>query len=291
MRRLRETYQREADALVNALVGRGTFDAVTDLSEVYPLKVFPDSMGLSEEGRENLLPYGSMVFNGFGPRNDLFAAAMGGGEAVRSWIMKKCSRSEIAPGGFGSQIYDAVGAGELSEDEAGMLCRTFLSAGVDTTVGALGLMMLTFARFPDQYQLLRQRPELSRNAFEELLRFEAPFHQYFRTTTRPIEIGGIELDEGTKVLLMVGSANRDPRHWDNPDMFDITRKASGHFAFSAGIHGCVGQMLARLEGECVLNSFIRAAESIELDGDPVPRLNNTMRLFNSIPLKARPTTH
>jgi cytochrome P450 len=291
MRRLRETYQREADALVGRLVERGTFDVVTDLSEVYPIKVFPDSMGLSDEGREHLLPYGSMVFNGFGPRNDLFTAAMNGGEPVRSWIMKKCSRSELSPGGFGSQIYDAVGAGELNEEEAGMLCRTFLSAGVDTTVGALGLMMLTIARFPDQYKLLRQRPELARNAFEEVLRFEAPFHQYFRTTTRPITIDGTNLGEGTKVLLIVGSANRDPRHWENPDAFDVTRKAAGHFAFSAGIHGCVGQMLARLEGECVLNSLIRAAESIDLDGDPVPRLNNTMRLYNSIPVKVRASTH
>jgi cytochrome P450 len=288
MRKLRETFQREADILVDSLVARETFDGVVDLSEVYPIKVFPDSMGLSEEGRENLLPYGSMVFNGFGPRNDLFAAAMNGGDPIRSWVMKKCSREELAPGGFGSQIYDAVGTGELNEQEAGMLCRTFLSAGVDTTVGSIGLMMLTFARSPEQYQLLRQKPELARNAFEELLRYEAPFNQYFRTTTRPVTVAGTDIAEGTKVLLIVGSANRDPRHWQNPDAFDITRKAAGHFAFSAGIHGCVGQMLARLEGECVLNSFVRAAESLELVGDPVPRLNNTMRLFNSIPLKVRP---
>ncbi|MGH6707878.1 MAG: cytochrome P450 [Bradyrhizobium sp.] len=289
MRRLRETFQREADILVDRLVERGTFDGVTDLAEVYPIKVFPDSMGLAEDGRENLLPYGSMVFNGFGPRNDLFVAAMEGGEPVRSWVMKKCSRSELEPGGFGSQIYDAADAGDLTEQEAGMLCRTFLSAGVDTTVGAIGLMMLTFARFPDQYKLLRENPALARGAFEEVLRFEAPFNQYFRTTTRPITVAGTELDEGTKVLLIVGSGNRDPRHWENPDAFDITRKAIGHLAFSAGIHGCVGQMLARLEGECVLNSFVRKAASIELVGEPIPRFNNTMRLFNSIPLSVRPS--
>jgi cytochrome P450 len=291
MRRLRETFQHEANILVDGLVERGTFDAVTDLAEVYPLKVFPDSMGLSESGRENLLPYGSMVFNGFGPRNDLFHAAIDGGERVRSWIMSKCSRQELAPGGFGSQIFDAVGTGELSEDEAGMLCRTFLSAGVDTTVGAIALAMLCFSRFPDQWQVLRQRPDLVRGAFEEVLRYEAPFFQYFRATTRPVTVAGTDIEEGQKVLLIVGSANRDPRQWDDPDRFDITRKATGHMAFSAGIHGCVGQMLARLEGECILNAFLQRIDTIEPAGEPVPRLNNTMRLFNSIPIRVGRAAH
>lgn len=291
VRRLRETFQREADILVDRLVERGSFDAAADLAEVYPLKVFPDAMGLPQDGRENLLPYGSMVFNGFGPRNDLFHAAIEGGDPVRSWIMSNCSREKLAEGGFGAQIFAAVGAGELNEAEAGMLCRSFLSAGVDTTVGSIALAMLCFSRYPDQWRLLRQRPELVRNAFEEVLRYEAPFIQYFRTTTRPVTVTGTELEQGQKVLMLVASANRDPRRWDNPDRLDITRKAIGHTAFGAGIHGCVGQMLARLEGECILNAFVQRAETIELAGEPVPRFNNTMRLFNSIPLKARRPAH
>jgi cytochrome P450 len=291
VRRLRETFQREADILVDRLVEQGTFDAAADLAEVYPLKVFPDAMGLSESGRENLLPYGSMVFNGFGPRNDLFHAAIDGGDPVRSWIMSNCSREKLADGGFGAQIFAAIDTGELSESEAGMLCRTFLSAGVDTTVGSIGLAMLCFARFPDQWQLLRQRPDLVRNAFEEVLRYEAPFIQYFRTTTRPVTIAGTPIEQGQKVLMLVASANRDPRHWNDPDRLDITRKTAGHMAFSAGIHGCVGQMLARLEGECILNAFLQRAETIEPAGEPVPRFNNTMRLFNSIPLRVRGAAH
>jgi len=291
VRRLRETFQREADILVDRLVEQGAFDAAVDLAEVYPLKVFPDAMGLPEAGRENLLPYGSMVFNGFGPRNDLFHAAIDGGDRVRSWIMSNCSKEKLADGGFGSQIFAAVGTGELSESEAAMLCRTFLSAGVDTTVGSIALAMLCFSRFPDQWRLLRQRPELVRNAFEEVLRYKAPFIQYFRTTTRPVSIAGTQLEEGQKVLMLVASANRDPRHWENPDRLDITRKAVGHMAFSAGIHGCVGQMLARLEGECILNAFLQRAETIEPAGEPIPRFNNTMRLFNSIPLRVRRAAH
>jgi cytochrome P450 len=291
VRRLRETFQHEANVLVDRLVEQGTFDAAADLAEVYPLKVFPDAMGLPEQGRENLLPYGSMVFNGFGPRNDLFRAAIDGGEHVRSWIMSNCSKEKLAAGGFGSQVFDAVGTGELSESEAAMLCRSFLSAGVDTTVGSIALAMLCLSRWPDQWQLLRQRPDLVRNAFEEMLRYEAPFIQYFRTTTRPVTIAGTHIEEGQKVLVLVASANRDPRQWENPDRFDITRRAAGHMTFGAGIHGCVGQMLARLEGECVLNAFVEKAETIEPAGEPVPRFNNTMRLFNSIPLRVRRALH
>jgi len=110
---LRETFEREAELLVARLVEQREFDGIADLAEAYPLKVFPDAVGLSEEGRENLLPYGSMVFNSFGPRNDLFNQAMANAGPVRDWIMSKCNRAALAPGGLGMQIFGAVDAGEL----------------------------------------------------------------------------------------------------------------------------------------------------------------------------------
>src|SRR3984885_13516576 len=124
---LRTTFEREAELLVARLVEQGEFDGIADLAEAYPLKVFPDAVGISEEGRENLLPYGSLVFNSFGPRNELFKKAMANSGPVRDWIMSKCSRAALAPDGLGMQIFAAVDAGELAEDEAGMLVRSFLS--------------------------------------------------------------------------------------------------------------------------------------------------------------------
>ena len=94
---LRETFEREAELLVARLVEQREFDGIADLAEAYPLKVFPDATGISEEGRENLLPYGGMVFNSFGPRNDLFNAAMANAGPVRDWIMSKCSRAALSP--------------------------------------------------------------------------------------------------------------------------------------------------------------------------------------------------
>jgi len=285
---LRETFEREAELLIARLVEQREFDGVADLAEAYPLKVFPDAVGISEEGRENLLPYGSMVFNSFGPRNDLFSAATANAGPVRDWIMSKCSRAALAPGGLGMQIFEAVDAGELTEDEAGMLVRSFLSAGIDTTVYGLGNALYLMARYPEQWSILREKPNLIRGAFEEVLRFEAPVQSFFRTTTKDVEVGGIRLGDGHKVLLLFAAANRDPRRWDKPDTFDVTRRAAGHMTFGTGIHGCVGQAVARLETEAILTALARRVASFELTGEPERRLNNTLRGFDTMPLRVVP---
>jgi 4-methoxybenzoate monooxygenase (O-demethylating) len=285
---LRETFAREADLLVDRLVERREFDGIVDLAEAYPLKVFPDAVGISEQGRENLLPYGSMVFNSFGPRNDLFNKAMANAGPVRDWIMSKCSRAALAPDGLGIQIYHAVDAGELSEAEAGMLMRSFLSAGIDTTVYGLGNALYCFAAYPEQWQLLRENPKLIRGSFEEVLRFEAPVQTFFRTTTRAVNVGGVAVGEGEKVLLLFAAANRDPRRWDNPDRFDVSRRATGHMTFGTGIHGCVGQAVARLEYEAIFGALARRVASFELTGKPERRLNNTLRGFDTLPLRIVP---
>jgi cytochrome P450 len=288
IRTLRDTFDREAELLIERLVEQREFDGVADLAEAYPLKVFPDAVGISEEGRENLLPYGSMVFNSFGPRNDLFDQAMANAGPVRDWIMSRCSRGALASGGLGMQIFDAVDAGELTEDEAGMLVRSFLSAGIDTTVYGLGNALYCMARYPEQWSALRERPNLIRGAFEEVLRFEAPVQSFFRTTTREVEVGGVRLGDGEKVLLLFAAANRDPRRWEKPDTFDVTRRAAGHMTFGTGIHGCVGQAIARLETEAILTALARRVASLELNGEPKRRLNNTLRGFDTLPLHIVP---
>jgi len=285
---LRETFEREAESLIARLVEQREFDGVADLAEAYPLKVFPDAVGISGEGRENLLPYGSMVFNSFGPRNDLFNQAMANSGPVREWIMSKCSRAALAPGGLGMQIFQAVDAGELSEEEAGMLVRSFLSAGIDTTVYGLGNALYCMARYPEQWTILRNNPHLIRGAFEEVLRFEAPVQSFFRTTTRDVEVGDVRLGDGEKVLLLFAAANRDPRRWERPDTFDVTRRAAGHMTFGTGIHGCVGQAVARLETEAILTALARRVVSFELTSEPARRLNNTLRGFDTLPLRIVP---
>jgi len=284
---LRETFQREAELLVAHLVEQREFDGIADLAEAYPLKVFPDAVGVVGEGRENLMPYGSMVFNSFGPRNDLFERAMANAGPVRDWIMSKCSRAALAPEGLGMQIFQAVDSGELDEAEAGMLVRSFLSAGIDTTVYSLGNALWCFATNPEQWTILRDNPQLIRGAFEEVLRFEAPVQTFFRTTTRDVEVGGVQLGEGEKVLLFLAAANRDPRRWDNADSFDVRRRATGHMTFGTGIHGCVGQAVARLESEAIFGALAKHVAAFELTGEPTRRLNNTLRGLDTLPLRIK----
>ena len=291
MKKLRETFQREAENLVDLLVARGRFDAVKDLAEVYPLRVFPDALGIPREGRENLLPYGNMVFNAFGPRNDFFEAAMRDADRVRESIMKNCARESLRPDGLAGDIYAAVDKGELTADEAPLLVRSFLSAGVDTTVNGIGAAMDCLARFPDQWALLREDPSLARNAFEEALRLESPVQTFFRTTTRDVEVGGVRIGKGEKMLLFLAAANRDPRRWENPDKFDIRRRVAGHVALGSGIHGCVGQSVARLEGELILTALAKRAESIEIVGEPKRRYNNTLRGLASLPVEVQVKRH
>jgi 4-methoxybenzoate monooxygenase (O-demethylating) len=285
---LRATFEREAQLVVDRLVEQREFDGIADLAEAYPLKVFPDAVGLSEEGRENLLPYGGMVFNSFGPRNDLFASAMANAGPVRDWIMSKCSRAALAPGGLGMRIFEAVDSGELTETEAGMLVRSFLSAGIDTTVYGLGNALYCFVTYPEQWRILRENPALIRGAFEEVLRFEAPVQTFFRTTTKPVGVSGIGIGDGEKVLLFLAAANRDPRRWDRPDIFDVSRRATGHMTFGTGIHGCVGQAVARLESEALFGALTKRVASFELTGKPELRLNNTLRGLDTLPLRVVP---
>jgi cytochrome P450 len=134
---------------------------------------------------------------------------------------------------------------------------------------------------------LREDPTLARAAFEEAIRFESPVQTFFRTTTRAVQIGGIEIDEGQKILMFLGAANRDPRQWESPEQYDIGRRTVGHVGFGAGIHMCVGQMLARLEGEVMLSALARKVELIEITGEPKRRYNNTLRGLSSLPVAFR----
>ncbi len=93
------------------------------------------------------------------------------------------------------------------------------------------------------------------------------------------------MPKDAKILLFLAGANRDPRRWENPDRFDVTRKAMGHTAFGAGIHMCVGQMLARLETEMILTALLQRFSGIEIAGEPKRKLNNTLRQFSALPLR------
>jgi cytochrome P450 len=287
LQRLREPFAKEASVAVERVLARGRFDGVKELAEAFPLKVFPDAVGLDASGRENLLPYGDMVFNGFGPLNARFNASIATAGTVVPWIMAKCSRGELAPEGLGAQIYKAVETGEASEEEAALLVRSFLSAGLDTTVAAIGSALYLLATNPGEWRKFRADLSLAKNVFEETVRMESPIQNLFRTTTREVELEGLRIPASEKVLLLLGSANRDSEHWQEPDRFDITRRVQGHVGFGVGFHVCIGQVIARMEGELLLTALAQRVASIEMTGLPIRRFNNAVRGFASLPLEVR----
>lgn len=289
---IRESFAQEADRLLDGLLEaaqRGeAVDAISRIAEAYPLKVFPDAVGLEAEGRENLLLYGDMIFNAFGPRNELLLRSAEKVQPVTAWIMAHCQRAMLRPGGFGDQIFQAADAGEISQDEAPMLVRSFLSAGVDTTVNGIGNALWCLAANPEAYARLHADPGLARGAFEESLRLESAVQTFFRTTSRDVDLAGTPIPAGSKVLTVLAAANRDERQWPDPERFDITRRPTGHMAFGSGIHGCVGQVVARLEGELILAGIAKRFARIEWAGEPTRRLNNTLRALATLPLRFIP---
>lgn len=284
VKRLRDGFAEAANAKVDELLALKSFDAVADLAEAFPMSVFPDALGLKQEGREHLLPYAVVGFNAFGPPNELRQKALERSAPHQAYVQEQCLRENVAPEGFAGCIHARADTGDITAAEASMLVRALLSAGIDTTVNGIGAAVYCLARFPEQFARLRQDTTLARNAFEEAVRFESPVQTFFRTTTRDVELAGHHIGEGEKILMFLGSANRDPRHWDDPNSYDITRRTSGHVGFGSGIHMCVGQLVARLEGEVMLTALAERVSKIEISGEPKRRYNNTLRGLDSLPV-------
>lgn len=290
LRRLRDGWIADADQLVGSITEQSAgatveVDGYADLAAAFPLRVFPDAVGIGVEGRENLLPYGDHLFNAFGPGNDLVQKGAGRIGDLSAWVNSQCAREALAPGGFGQAIWAAADCGDITHEQAPVIVRSLLSAGVDTTVHGISAILYAFATHPRQWEALRADRSRIRIAFDEAVRWESPVQTFFRTATADVRIGDVTIPEGSKILMFLGAANRDPRRWDDPDAFDLGRDPSGHVGFGMGIHQCVGQHVARLEAEALLNALLDRVRRIDLTKPPQRHHNNTLRAWRSIPLR------
>ncbi|OLT27594.1 cytochrome [Nocardiopsis sp. CNR-923] len=289
-RSLRARWTDQAAELVDRLLPRGTvveFDAVPRLAEAFPLRVVPDALGIPEAGRENMLPFSDFLLNAFGPRNDLVRAQAHRARELSEWVDARCAREVLAEGGFGARIWAAADRGDITPEQAPLVVRSLFAAGVNSTVHALASLLYALATHPAQWERLRAEPDLVRVAFDEAVRWAAPVQTFFRTATRGVRLGGHVIPDGSKVLLFLGAANRDPRRWADPDAFDLGRDPSGHLGFGFGLHQCVGQNLARLEAECLLRALVDRVETIGIADTPRRRPNNTLRAWESVPVRMR----
>jgi cytochrome P450 len=273
----REKFERRAEEVAEAAVAQGEIDGVRDLSEAFVLTVFPEVLGVAVSA-ERIKQTGELNFNQLGPNNARLAQAMERAAPIMEWYANVLQREYMLPGGFGEKIYQAEDMGEFAPGTAPLHVRTFFRAGVDTTMAGIGSTLKLLSEHPDQFAVVKADPARIKGAFEEALRLESPAQVMFRTTTSDVVLGGVRLRADTKVGYHMGAANRDPRKWNDPDRFDVTRQTAGvHRAFGHGAHVCIGQMIARLEAESILAAVIRRVRLIEPAGAHRWRPVNTLR--------------
>jgi len=176
----------------------------------------------------------------------------------------------------------------LTLEEIVAFVQLLSSAGTETVARLLGFAAVTLAQHPDQRELLVDDPGLVPNAIEELLRYEAPSPIQGRWVARDVEFHGTVIPRGSRLALLNGSADRDERHFPDPDSFDVRRHIDRHLAFGYGTHFCIGAALARLEGRVALAETLRRFPVWEVDESRLERVHTaTVRGYSSVPMRVR----
>jgi cytochrome P450 len=184
-----------------------------------------------------------------------------------------------------SKLIAAQPEGTLSTFEIFWFFALLLIAGHETTTNLLSNLVLALIDHPEEWEALRRDPSLVPAAVNEALRYDAPVQGFFRTARTRYAVGGREIPEGSRVLLSFAAGNRDPRKYEDPDVFRAERNPEDHLSFGGGIHFCLGASLARMEGAAVLSELVRRVRGFGLAG-PVERTQNpTLRGAKRLPLR------
>jgi cytochrome P450 len=261
---------------VVAVADRQSFLAPV-LRERYPLPmmVIAEMLGIPVADREQLRRWSDVIL-------DLSLDLAGGEEAARAssayvattaemsvYLTALLAQRRATPRDvLLTRLVEAEVDGErLSDQEILGFFQLLLVAGTETTTNLINNAILCFIDHPDQLARLRGAPELLPAAIEEVLRYRSPVQAMFRTARHDIELRGQVIPAGKLVLPMIGSANRDPAHFRDPDRFDIARDPNPHLAFGHGIHFSRGAPLSRLEAHIALADLLQRAHDIELAGD------------------------
>lgn len=286
-----EPYLRaKVTELIDAVIDRGHCDIVADIATPLPMYMIGELMGLPESDHHTLLHW-----------SDLFAT---GGEEIRSeveravvewndYIMAKVADRR---GGNGddlvSLVVNAQWEGQaLSDIDIMFETMLILVGGDETTRHVISGGMAALLQHPEQLRRLQGDLSLLPGAIEEMLRWSSPIRNMNRTATRDVDVNGLRIREGDRILLLYPSANRDETVFADPFTFDITRSPNDHVAFGAyGRHHCLGAPLARLELRILFEELLTRLTDFELatDDDLEWRRGNFVLGINSVPMRFRP---
>jgi cytochrome P450 len=277
-------FAEAAERIVDEAIERGEVDAVKHIAAAFVLKVFPDMIGLRDDGRELILDFGEAAFNTVGPINDIFQESFARAAPAFAWIERNTTRDAVRPGGLADSIFALGERGVIEPFRSELLVRATIAAGFDTTVLAIANAIGALLQAPEQWRLLREDRSRIRPLFEEVLRFDPPARVQGRTATEDCEVAGVTFRKGDPVALFLTAAGRDPSRWDDPDTFDLRREGA-NLGFGAGIHLCLGQALARMEFNALLNALVERIARIEPAGPGRRFINNAAVGWGELPVR------
>ncbi|GAA1768646.1 cytochrome P450 [Nostocoides vanveenii] len=271
MRARRDDMTGCADELVAAAVAKGTFDAVR-LAQDFHQRVIGDLIGMRREIQARVVPWGDSALNVFGPFNKRTGQHFPVAGDLARWA-KQVTPAQLTEGSLGREVFAAAERGEVPPDACNALIHQMVAAGIDTAIASLGNVLAHLGDNPDQYAILRAEPGLIGSAFTESLRYESPIHAMGRLVVADTEIDGVPVPGGAQLALLFGAANRDPRHYPDPDRFDIRRNPIDQVSFGHGVHTCAGMHLVRQEAEVLIAAWLRHVPAFLL-GHRTRKLSN-----------------
>ncbi|MQY14178.1 Polyketide biosynthesis cytochrome P450 PksS [Streptomyces sp. RB5] len=270
--RLTPTVRRIADELVAELVRDGGGDLHAMVAEPLPVAVIAEMLGIPDGDRHLLRPWSADICGMYelNPSAETAARAVRASEEFSAYLRELIGERRKNPGeDLISGLIAAYDEGErLNEQEMISTCVLLLNAGHEATVNTTSGGWWTLFKHPDQLAALRADPALLPTAVEELLRYDTPLQLFERWVLDDIEIDGVVLPRGSEIACLMGSANRDPAAFADPDALDLARTDNPHVSFSAGIHYCLGAPLARIELQASFGALLREAPTLELASEP-----------------------
>ncbi len=218
------------------------------------------------------------------PRDRLPSAVKNLSE-LRAFLDDPGMLAALSPDGWANRATKLAIEAGFERDRAVSLMRDYIAPSLDTTISAISYGVMRFAQAPDQWAKLRADRSLTKNAVEEMVRLNTPIKSLSRYVASEVEVGGVVLPEGSRVMMVFGAANRDSARFENPDAFDIERNTKGHMGFGHGVHACLGMHLARLEMTLLFDALADRIERFEQTGEPVPAANSSIYSLERLPLR------
>ena len=266
--------------MIDARAATGRIELVGDLAFPLPAIVISEMAGFPVEDRDRFRDW-TWRINQFFFRGGAADPAHGDDTnrailEARGWIHPLLEERRRTPHDdlLGALVAAEYEGGRLSEAELLSTAITLFLGGHETTTGLISLGMSALVRHPEQLAILGARPDLVEGAVEEMLRYDAPFQMNLRMLTEDVELGGVTLREGDLVRQALGSANRDPERFEDPDRFWVERPPKRHLSFGLGPHFCIGAPLARLQAQIAVEALVRRLPNLRMDphADPTPDL-------------------